>query len=56
MKRIYLQSLYLNRIAYGKRYYPWTCDKNLCHVDYNIEKYSMTENSYENAQITHLMI
>jgi perosamine synthetase len=53
MKPLYLQPLYQNRIAYGSRGCPWTCEKYSGQVDYRQGLCPVTEKMYQEVMITH---
>jgi len=52
-KPLYLQPLYKQRIAFGNKGCPWSCDKYLGNIDYSKGICPVTENMYEDVLITH---
>jgi len=53
LKPLYLQPLYQNKIAYGKKGCPWTCQNTSANVDYSKGICPVVEDMYENTLITH---
>jgi dTDP-4-amino-4,6-dideoxygalactose transaminase len=53
VKPLYLQPLYQQRIAYGKKGYPWTCGKYEGRVKYDKGICPVAEMMHEEVLITH---